>query len=376
MISNNSLDSKRPYFENLNGLRFVGAILVLLFHCFSLHREIWGDWFQEDWFQKLYFLSSRGHVGIILFFVLSGFLITHLLLWESDRKGKINILNYLVRRFLRVWPMYFLVVVFGFFIFPHLPYGIETVHELWRFLLFFSNIDEIIHGAHDNINFLSATWTVSVEEQFYLAWGVLIGLVAFRKKSTYLIFFASIILGSLLFRYVNLGDNRTLYFHTLSVMSDLAFGGIIGFLAYQGKIKSFFEKLTRIQILTIYIVFAFILIYEGHIFSGVLFTFERFTPGLIFSFVILEQVYAKRSFIKLDRIPYFFKSGALTYGFYMFHCIYLYYWSIFFDKNELTDSPFYFLLYCLLVFISTYITAWFSLQYYETPFLKLKRYFR
>ena len=209
-----------------------------------------------------------------------------------------------------------------------------------------------------------------------MAWGVLIGLVAFRKKSTYLIFFASIILGSLLFRYVNLGDNRTLYFHTLSVMSDLAFGGIIGFLAYQGKIKSFFEKLTRIQILTIYIVFAFILIYEGHIFSGVLFTFERFTPGLIFSFVILEQVYAKRSFIKLDRIPYFFKSGALTYGFYMFHCIYLYYWSIFFDKNELTDSPFYFLLYCLLVFISTYITAWFSLQYYETPFLKLKRYFR
>lgn len=80
MLTNDSLDDKRPYFPNLNGLRFIGAIMVLIFHFFSIHREIWGDWFYEDWFQKFYFLSSPGHVGIILFFVLSGFLITHLLL--------------------------------------------------------------------------------------------------------------------------------------------------------------------------------------------------------------------------------------------------------------------------------------------------------
>lgn len=159
-------------------------------------------------------------------------------------------------------------------------------------------------------------------------------------------------------------------------MSDLAFGGIIGFLAYQGKVKLFFERLSRLHIIILYCIFAVVLIYEGHIFRGVLFTFERFTPGLIFSFIILEQVYAKRSFIKFDSIPYFFSSGALTYGFYMFHCIYLYYWSIFFNNNGLTESPWYFALYCLLVFITTYSTAWLSLHYYETPFLKLKRFFR
>ena len=159
-------------------------------------------------------------------------------------------------------------------------------------------------------------------------------------------------------------------------MSDLAIGGIIDFLAYQGKIKLFFERLSRLHIIILYCIFALVLNYEGHIFRGVLFTFERFTPGLIFSFIILEQVYAKRSFIKFDSIPYFFSSGALTYGFYMFHCIYLYYWSVFFNNNGLTESPWYFLLYCLIVFTSTYITAWFSLHYYETPFLKLKRHFR
>jgi hypothetical protein len=58
--------------------------------------------------------------------------------------------------------------------------------------------------------------------------------------------------GSLVFRYFNLGDKGTLYFHTLSVMSYLAFGGIIGFLAYQGKIKLFFERLSRLHIIILY----------------------------------------------------------------------------------------------------------------------------
>ena len=137
---------KRPYFHNINGLRFIGAILILTFHSFSLSENIWGEFFDDYWFLKVRFLVGRGHLGIMLFFVLSGFLITNILLWEYKTKGRIQLFNFLIRRFLRVWPLYFLIVLFGFFIFPILPNGIETVHELWRFLLFMPNIDEIING--------------------------------------------------------------------------------------------------------------------------------------------------------------------------------------------------------------------------------------
>jgi peptidoglycan/LPS O-acetylase OafA/YrhL len=371
-----TLENKRPYFHNLNGLRFFAAIAVILFHSVSLHREMWGDFYNTPLFQKFVFIAYRGHMGIIFFFVLSGFLITYLLLWESKKNGGIKLLNYLMRRFLRVWPLYFLVVLFGFFIFPLLPYGIETKHELWRFMFFMSNIDEILIGAFDPINFLSATWTVSVEEQFYLVWGIFIGMFRFRKARTYYAFFIGIIGISLLFRYYHLDEPRTLYFHTLSVMSDVAFGGIFGLLAFDGKAQAFFENRSRFQIVIFYLIAAWFLIYEGHFINGPLFVFERFVPGLIFGVIILEQIYAKRSFFKADKIPFFSYSGRITYGFYMFHCIYLYYWSTLFSKWNFTEYFYQYVIYFVVVFVSTYFTAHLSFKYFETPFLKLKKYFR
>ncbi len=109
-----SNELKRPYFHNINGLRFIGAISILTFHSFSLSENIWGDFFDEYWFSKLRFLVGRGHLGIMLFFVLSGFLITNILLWEYKTKGKIQLLIFLIRRLLRVWPLYFFQIVFFF----------------------------------------------------------------------------------------------------------------------------------------------------------------------------------------------------------------------------------------------------------------------
>lgn len=364
------------FFPNLNGLRFAGALAVMLFHCFTLHRDIWGDFYNTQWFKAIGLVLNKGHLGVALFFVLSGFLITYLLLNELARNGSINLGHYFMRRILRVWPLYFVVTLFGFFIFPHLPYGVETVHELWRYLIFASNIDEIILGLKDNINFLTATWTISVEEQFYLSWGIFIALLRFRNKNTFLWFFLSVIAGTIVFRLFHLNDERTLYFHTFSVISDLAFGGLIAWLVYYKKLSSFFEELPRWIILLAYLIGGTLLLSEGKLLSGTAVSVARLIPETVFAFIILEQVYANHSFYKIDRIPGFFEAGKLTYGFYLFHCIYIWYWAHFFKDHQLTSNVGYYGLYVVLVFVSTYATAWLSFRYFEQPFLRLKRFFR
>ncbi|MDP4865125.1 MAG: hypothetical protein NWR53_00545, partial [Crocinitomicaceae bacterium] len=103
---------------------------------------------------------------------------------------------------------------------------------------------------------------------------------------------------------------------------------------------------------------------------------ERLIQGAFFAFIVVEQVYCQNSFFKMDRIPGFKFAGDLTYGFYMYHCIFIYYWSIFFENQGWTNSTGYFILYTAVVFSSTYLLALFSMKYIERPILKLKDRFR
>lgn len=367
---------KSLFFPNLNGLRFTGALAVMLFHCFTLHREIWGDFYQSSAFQAVGKILNKGHLGVALFFVLSGFLITYLLLDELRRNGRINVAHYFMRRILRVWPLYFVIVLFGFFLFPILPYGVETTHELWRYCLFLSNIDELINGARENLNFLTATWSVSVEEQFYLSWGVLITVFGFRKKFFFPVFFLLIIAGVLVFRLLHTGEERTIYFHTFSVVSDLAFGGLLAWLVVYRHIDRFFRTLPRWVIILAYILGFGALFLDGWLLSSTLAFAARLVPEIVFGFIVLEQVYAEHSFYKIDRIPGFFEAGKLTYGFYLFHSIFIYYFAQLFHDFHLTNNPGYYMLFVCAVFVSTYSTAWLSFRFFETPLLRFKRFFR
>ena len=99
------------YFKNLNGVRFIAAFMVLICHI-ELNKKFFNI---PNYRETTKFL---GHLGVDLFFVLSGFLITFLLIKEKDLFGKINFKNFYIRRILRIWPLYFLIVIFSLFILP------------------------------------------------------------------------------------------------------------------------------------------------------------------------------------------------------------------------------------------------------------------
>jgi peptidoglycan/LPS O-acetylase OafA/YrhL len=380
LISHRTMIEKEEhtsFLPNLNGLRFLGALMVFIFHLFTLGREHWGEFRESTWFSALYKLASKGHHGVGLFFVLSGFLITHLLLKEIERNGSINVRNFFVRRVLRIWPLYYLLIIFGFLLFPLLPFGQGTDHSVLNYALFISNLDEIWNGANDPLNFLTISWSVSIEEQFYLSWMLLMFILPFLKKGKYLAhFFGMIIIGTIFFRLNYFADERIMYYHTFANISDLAVGGLTALGVSRLKWDERIINLSKLKVFLLYFIGIALVLLSTVIFKDEFRSIERLVLGSFFAFVVLEQAYGKHFPLQMDRVPGFFQGGKITYGFYMVHCIFIYYWEIGFRSNGLTEHFWQFILYGAIVFVSTYITSRLMMNYIEKPILNLKKYFR
>jgi peptidoglycan/LPS O-acetylase OafA/YrhL len=147
-------------FGSLDGLRFL-CIMAVLWH----HAPIWPA--MEDPARIL----TRGFLGVDFFFVLSGFLITTLLLREEEDHGRFSLRGFYWRRCLRIVPVYFLVVtaVGAYYIFAK---GETRYLEHWPwYYLFMSNF------LTEHIPLLAPTWSLSVEEQYYMVWPLLLMLV-------------------------------------------------------------------------------------------------------------------------------------------------------------------------------------------------------
>lgn len=370
------MQKEKIHFENLNGLRFIGAFMVFIFHAFTINREVWGSFFESTPFIAIRKLTSIGHYGVNLFFVLSGFLITYLLLKELRERGKIHVGFFLIRRILRLWPLYFVIVLFGFFVFPHLPFGIQTVHEFWRYGLFLSNFDEIINGSRDSLNFLTATWSVSIEEQFYIGWALVIGLFQWKTIRSFQLFFLLVVVSSFVFRLYYAHNSSFLYYHTLSVISDMAIGGLLATWVFEKSSIKIIEELKKWQIVLIYIGGILFLFVAHKILPGRFIALERLISGIFFAFVLVEQLKSKHSFFKADRIPYFERAGKLTYGFYLFHSLLIYYLCKTFESFNWSQQIGGFICYFIILVFSNSLLSVLSYRYFEKPILNLKRYFR
>ncbi|MBL0102606.1 MAG: acyltransferase [Bacteroidetes bacterium] len=97
--------TNKIHFPGLNGLRFIAAFLVLVHHNERIKLRLGLENFWES-----QFIIVVGKLGVILFFVLSGFLITYLLLKEEKKTGSIHVKQFYIRRILRIWPLYFLIM--------------------------------------------------------------------------------------------------------------------------------------------------------------------------------------------------------------------------------------------------------------------------
>src|SRR4051812_33341468 len=100
--------SRRTHFPGLDGLRGLGALSVIPAHIEQLKTSFG--------FDAVFWFPIHAKIGVVLFFTLSGFLITFLLLRERQLRGRISIARFYRRRMLRIWPLYFLIVLSSLFV--------------------------------------------------------------------------------------------------------------------------------------------------------------------------------------------------------------------------------------------------------------------
>jgi peptidoglycan/LPS O-acetylase OafA/YrhL len=319
------------FFPNLDGLRFFSFLVVFLYHGHLSVLSYLKD-SQPRTYSAVEFLFQHGNLGVNFFFVLSGFLITFLLIKEKELTGTIHVPNFYVRRMLRIWPLYYLCIFLGFVAFGILKkYSGQPIAENASpfFYIFFGANFDIMHTWPDKPDalLLSVLWSVAVEEQFYLTWPLILKVVP-MKYFKYV--FPVIMAGSLVFRSFHTGDNdhefAIRYFHTFSVIGDMALGGLFAYLvSYENKFKSYIVNISKGQLILLYLSTLLVGLYKHVLFPpGIPVIFERIVIAFLFGMIILEQNYAKNSLFKMSNFKLASKLGIYTYGLYCLHFLGLY----------------------------------------------------
>ncbi|MBE9468642.1 MAG: acyltransferase [Bacteroidetes bacterium] len=368
-------NDKKIFFENLDGLRFLSFLSVFLYHSFYTESCQVGQ-------NKLYlFLTDRlfanGNLGVNFFFVLSGFLITFLLIEEKLKTNKIHVVNFWMRRVLKIWPLFYFAVIFGFFGFPFLKslFG-QTPNEtaqIGYYLSFLNNFNLIKNGLPD-ASILGVLWSVAIEEQFYFIWPIILYFFPVKK---YWIPFLLIIFSSIIFRSITNSDILNEH-HTLSCIGDMSIGALGAWLIHKERIKLIVKNLKKYQIISVYVIFILVFLFRKELFfeNYILRVIERPFIAIIILFIILEQNFSKNSFFKMKNFKTISKLGIITYGLYCLHFIGILITLTLMKKLHFSDNLFNIIVIETLVslFLSI-IIAKISYKYFESPFLKLKKRF-
>ena len=346
---------ERIYLPGLNGLRAIAALSVILAHL-SEHLV------EKGLIVRNYF----GHFGgysVTIFFTLSGFLITYLLLKELEVQSTINVQKFYIRRVLRIWPLYF------FYIFLVLMVmNFKVSKNIWYYIFMIPNIPFAIHLAKKvsfTIPLLIHYWSLGVEEQFYAFWPWLLKYST-KIKKTIIIFcmayFGLKISLSLLHAPIIW---QSILLHTR--FCCLGIGGIGACLYFESNKIIAFMKMRIVEFLAWLLVLLF-LMNQIRVFSIV----NNEIISVLVVVLIINQINNPKSLISFEN-KVFDYLGKISFGLYIYNPLVIFLLSIGLSQLEIELN--YILKTALIVLInfSTIIlVSHISYFYFEKRFLKLK----
>lgn len=353
----NFVKVKRIHFHTFDSLRFLSFLLVFLQHAPIPKNSI-----------LQYF--SRGEIGVSFFFVLSGFLITYILILEKLNHQKIPLKKFFKRRILRIWPLYYAMVLFAFCTpyilnFFHLPFSNEGYEPNWFLTVtFLENYMMMYTGTHANVSPLFIIWSLCVEEHFYIIWGFLMYFISLKNIPKLLVICILIsFVARIIYNVLDIG--------TIDIITNIgyfAFGAIPAYLLIFKK--KIIEKVGSIHAVYKYLYFVIVILAITFLPNIIVFKHVELGIiifGILFSVLILFTLGGKNVF-KISDHSIFGWLGKYTYGLYLIHVICI----ILFEKiGERYNLGTYTII--ILAFIFTVVLSYLSYHLFEKQFLKLKK---
>jgi peptidoglycan/LPS O-acetylase OafA/YrhL len=370
---------ERAYFPELDSLRFFAFLMVFGFH-HGLPNL--GSWIRDILAMTIdlpililfgtggignrlgpavdHALSRNGWIGVNLFFTLSGFIITRLLLREELQYGRIDWSAFWVRRILRIWPLYYLIFLIGFLGLPFTDrihgIGLGSPQMPW-FGLFLGNWS-MIHFGPIGSDILSILWSVCVEEQFYIFIPIVIAILGTRGRW---IFSITGILIAILQR-ISLAKSGVqqyqITYNSVAQMDSILAGVLLALALNHEPFRNTIVHLTRKYLVWLILPVTLFLITRNHLGHEIVLR-QVVDPVAIWLVALVWIMVAAAGSPRFSRIlswPAFVGAGKISYGLYMWHEILL----------SLFGSGF-------MTLAAVILTAWLSYEFLEKPVLRYKR---
>ena len=357
------------YLPALDGLRLVAFLMVFCHHTFpwSLpsHQasEALNRWWQAG-------VMSAGY-GVSLFFALSSFLITTLLLEEKNQSKTVSLKNFYLRRILRIWPLYFAILVLIRFLNPFYKAhnaGL-TQYMFCSFATFTANL--AMSAGKMSTMTLAPLWSVCIEEQFYLCWPIVI-LFLSRRSLTY-VAIAMVGTGVAYRLWIAGGHVRpdVIWYHSLSQLDCFAYGCLAALYLRNVRIKN-----RVLRVILLLIAFVAVLTIERYLpYKSAEMVTGAVTRPAAAAYTLVAALFtlvvwlasSTNEGLLAKGMPVFF--GKRTYGLYCLHSAVITTLDIWVSYSRWESRA-------LCALGVTVLLALASYRYLERPFLGLKQRFQ
>ncbi len=356
----------KGHVPSLDGLRALAVMGVM-----AVHSGVPG--FESGW------------LGVDLFFALSGYLITTLLLKEFDKRGDVSLGNFWARRFLRLMPAYMFYITgitiamwywSGSVLSTHGGWSPELyTFSLWAYFVNFAPKGGIWNGQNITVHL----WSLAVEEQYYLLWPL---VLAFLMRTRYLLPVAwGAALITLVF-YVGWASEFSQTYMLYARGMSLFFASALAVTLWASPIGSrYITNVASSNALFIVVTVITVIVFTIGATKGLSDAQTRyyFLPWLSFGFALLVI----RCAVTEGRIPgwlahpWLVQIGKISYGIYLYHeLVRVGVWYVTSELFSGFSKYFAYGLRLALYFIGTIFVAWLSYRFIEQPFLQLKNRFR